>query len=135
MSQENLETFEHAIDALNRGDVEQLLESVDPAAEWHMALQVLLGGGAGVYRGHDGVREFMDDMDEAFSEYRVEYPEIRDLGDRILALGRLWARGRESGAETETPVSSVTWIRDGKSTRVLSYLNHAEALEAAGLSE
>ena len=40
--------------------------------------------------------------EEAFAESHMEFPEIRDLGDRIVAIGRLRARGRESGAETVT---------------------------------
>ena len=43
-----------------------------------------------------------------FSEMHAEVGEIRDLGDRVLGLGTLWARGRESGAE----VSSTDRLAD-----------------------
>jgi hypothetical protein len=54
MSQENVERFKRGIEAYNRRDVEALLQELDPEVEWYPALEVLLGGEATVYRGHDG---------------------------------------------------------------------------------
>jgi ketosteroid isomerase-like protein len=68
-------------------------------------------------------------------EWHVEYPEIRGLGDRIVAIGRMRARGRGSGAEIESPVASVADLENGKAIRVRTYLDLQEALQAAGLSE
>ena len=98
MSQENLEALKRANEAANRGDVEALLADLDSDVEWHPAMQALLGGGAPVYRGHAGVLGMLRDFYDAFAEIRIELPEIRDLGDRLIAIGRLHARGKESGA-------------------------------------
>ena len=103
--------------------------------EWHSALHALLGGEQTVFRGHDGVREMMRDLNEAFGEIRIEMSEIRDLGDRLVAIGHTRTRGRESGAETETPLAFVTEIRNGKTILLRAYLDPKQALEAAGLSE
>ena len=135
MSQENVETFKRSIDAYNRRDVDALLETLDPDVEWHSALMVPLGGEATVYRGHEGIRELFRDLDEALDEWHAEFPEIRDLGDRIVAIGHVRTRGRGSGAETESPLASVCDIKNGKAIRVRTYLDPEEALEAAGLSE
>jgi ketosteroid isomerase-like protein len=135
MSEENVEAFRRGIDAYNRRDVEALVEVHDPEVEWHPVLQVLLGGEATVYRGHDGVREFVRDLDDAFAEVHIEIAEIRDLGDRLVASGHLHARGKASGAETESPIAWVVDFKSGKVTRVLSYLDPKEALEAAGLGK
>jgi ketosteroid isomerase-like protein len=64
-----------------------------------------------------------------------EFPEIRDLGDRIVAVGWLRGRGKGSGVEVETPVAYVVDVRGHKAIRVRTYLDPKEALEAAGLSE
>ena len=40
--------------------------------------------------------------------------EVRDLGDRLVAIGYIRARGKGSGAETETPFALVTEIKNGK---------------------
>ena len=135
MSRERIEQAKRSVDAYNRRDVEALLEELDPEVEWHPALLVLLGGEATVYRGHEGVRELMREIDDVLDEIHVEYSEIRDLGDRVVAIGRLRTRGKASGAETESPIATVSDLRNGKSIRIRTYLDPKEALEAAGLSE
>jgi ketosteroid isomerase-like protein len=135
MSQEHVEAFRRAIEAYNRRDIDAFLEAIDPEVELQGALQALLEGEAKVYRGHEGVRQWVRDIDEALAGIRLELPEIRDLGDRIVAIGRLHARGQASGAETESPFGCVVEWKNGKATRVLSFLDRREALEAAGLRE
>jgi ketosteroid isomerase-like protein len=135
MSQENVEAFTRGYEAITRGDVEALLEELDADVEWHSAVLALVGGEATVYRGHEGVREMLRDLWGAFAVLHAEYPETRDLGDCILAIGRIRARGRASGAEIESPLGYVTDFTGGKATQVRGYLDHGEALEAAGLSE
>jgi uncharacterized protein len=133
MSQANVEMTKRGLEAYNRRDVEALLEDLDPEVEWHPALPKLLGGEATVYRGHEGVREFFRDTDDVLDEIDVEYSEIRDLGDRVFVIGRFRARGKASGAETESPIATVSDIRNGKVIRIQTYLDPKEALEAAGL--
>jgi ketosteroid isomerase-like protein len=135
MSKEDVEAFKRGLDTFNRRDVEALLEELHPEVEWHPALPVLVGGEATVYRGHGGVREMLQDLYEAFAETHVDIWEIRDLGDRLVAIGRTRARGKESGAETESPWGCVTEYKDGRAIRIRTYLDPKEALEAAGLSE
>ena len=135
MSQENVEAFKRGLEAGNRGDVEGLLEELDPEVEWHSALHAMLGGEQTVFRGHDGVREMLRDLNEAFGEIYIEISEIRDLGDRLVAIGFNRTRGKESGAEIETPFALVTQVKNGKTTLVRGYLDPRKALEAVGISE
>jgi len=135
MSQENVEAFKRGLEAGNRGDVETLLEVLDPEVEWHSALHALMRGEATVFRGHDGVRQLLRDQYEAFDEIHIEISEIRDLGDRLVAIGRTHARGGTSGADVETPIGFVTEFKNGKAIAIHGYLDPKEALEAAGLRE
>ena len=135
MSQENVEAFKRGLEAGNRGDVDTLLEVLDPAVEWHSALHALMGGEQTVFRGHVGVRKLLRDLNESFAEVDLEIAEIRDLGDRLVAIGRIRTRGKASGAETVTPLALVTEIKNGKTISVRAYLDPKEALEAAGLRE
>src|SRR5438034_11323623 len=80
MSQENIEAFKRAVEANNRGDYEALLAEIDPDVEWHAVFQVMFGGQATVCRGHDGVREYLWDLDEGFDVRHVELSAFRDLG-------------------------------------------------------
>jgi ketosteroid isomerase-like protein len=135
MSEENVEAFKRAFDAINRRDVDGLLSEVDPEVEWHGAILMAMGGRQTVHRGHEGVREWLRDLYETLSDFQAEYPEIRDLGDRAVAIGRVRARGTASEAEIESPHGVVVEFKNGKAIRLRTYLDPKEALEAAGLSE
>ena len=74
-------------------------------------------------------------MYESFADIDADYSDVRDLGEHVLGLGQLRLRGKESRAKTESPVAALTMWSDGKAIRVLTYLDHAEALRAVGLEE
>jgi ketosteroid isomerase-like protein len=135
MSQENLDTFSRGTDAFNRRDFDAWLAELDPEVEWQSALPILLTAGGGVYRGHEDLREMLREIGDTLDELTVEYSEIRDLGDRVLAIGQLHTRGNLSGAATESPFAVVSDFKNGKTIRVRTYLDPQEALEAAGLQE
>jgi uncharacterized protein len=135
MSQENMEVFKRGVEAYDLRDIDALLEDLDPDVEWQPVLQVLLGGEATVYRGHQGVRDWFRELDAAFAEFHVEIAEIRDLGDRLVASGRMRARGRASGVDIDSPLAYLIDFRDGKVWRIRTFLDQTEALEAVGLRE
>jgi|SRR5215211_465702 len=135
MSRQNVEAFKRAVEANNRRDIEAFLEELDPEVEWHPGLPALLGGEATVGRGHEGARGLLQDVYDALAVFQLEISEIRDLDDRIAAIGHMRARGRESGAETESPWNYVVEFKNGKAILIRTYLDPKKALEAAGLSE
>ena len=87
-----------------------------------------------IYRGMDGYRQFLADIDATFEKFRVEPNEFRDLGDRVLVFGRASGRGRASGIEVDAAASYVVDVRDGKVCRFRTFVGR-EALEVVGLSE
>jgi ketosteroid isomerase-like protein len=135
MSTEDVEAFKRGLEAGNRGDVDGLLDELHPEIEWHSALHALMGGEQTVFRGHDGVRRMLGDLYDTFDEVHIEMSEFRDLGDGLVTVGSTRTRGKASGVETVTPLAFVTEIRDGKTISIRAYLDRAEALAAAGLSE
>jgi ketosteroid isomerase-like protein len=94
----------------------------------------MLGGEEMVFRGHDGFREAFRDLYGALEWIRPEVVEVRDLGDRIVALGTLSVRGKSSGAEAQSPAGWVAEMKGGRAIRFTEYLDPEEALQAAGLS-
>jgi ketosteroid isomerase-like protein len=120
MSQENVEAFRRAFEAFNRRDIGAVLEEIHPEVEWRPILPVMLWGESTVYRGHEGYREVLRDFFEAASEIHLGISETRDLGDRLVAIGRLRARGKESGAVTESPIAYVVEYR---TARLLGFAN------------
>jgi ketosteroid isomerase-like protein len=96
----------------------------------------LVGGLEGtVYRGLSGNEQFWTDIDATWVEFRIEPHEFRDLGGRVLILGRAFARGRESGVALDQPAAWIAEVHDGKILTFRSFSDQQEALEAAGLSE
>ncbi len=135
MSQKNVQAFRRALEAYNRRDIEALLDAFDPLAETHPLTLTMFGQEATVYRGHEGIRQFVRDIDEVMSEVQVRALEVRDLGDRLVANGHLEARGRTSGAPVEAQVGWLVEFKDGRVIRMSDHPNLAAALAAAGVPE
>jgi len=131
MSQENIDRFVEGIDAFNRNDIEAVLQGMNPEVKFEHRLAELQGKFVGV----EAVRRWFEDLDEYFEPGRIDCSDIRDLGDRVLALGTVHAIGRESGVETELPYTVVATFRNGLITHFTDYGDRTKALEAAGLSE
>ena len=135
MSKENVEIVQRGFVAITRLDGQAMLEFMDPEIEFRPRFQVMLGGEAAVYHGHDGVLEAFRDVYSALDWIKPEVSENRDLGDRIVALGHLRIRGKATGIEADSSAGWVVDVRDGKAVRISEYLDPAEAFEAAGLEE
>ena len=132
-SQRNLEVVRQLGAAARRRDLRQLLELTDPQVEWRSLLAVL--GEAGSYRGHDGIRQYLSDLDETFETFRTNIDDLVGVGDVVVAVGRIQYRGMGSGVETETPVGWVFKLRKGKVLQVRAFREPEKALDEVGLSE
>jgi ketosteroid isomerase-like protein len=95
MSRENVEASRGGTDALQRGrvDVALLEELVDP----DVVFEPLRTPASGVYRGHEEMRQFIADTAESSDVFRFDRHDIRDLGDRVLAIRRLHIHARRGG--------------------------------------
>ena len=131
MSEENVDRFLESVELFNRGDVERLLQHYHP----DVVLEVRQVELEGEYSGHDGLRRFFAEFAGELETFEVQYSDVRDLGDRVLALGTLRTIGRASGIELEGPVAIVASYRDGLCTHLKDYGEWGQALEAAGLTE
>ena len=90
---------------------------------------------AGTYRGHDGIRTLLRLTAETFDQFRYEVDEWIDLGESVLALARIRARGTQSGATGTQSGAFMIQVRNGMIVSYRSYLRREEALEAVGLRE
>jgi len=136
MSQENVETVQRAVEAWNADDLDAFLAELDADVEWQPAIEPGLEGKATTYRGHDGARKiWRQDRGEAWERLTNRPQEFRDLGDSVLALGHIALTARATGIEFSQEVGEVFDLRAGKIVRIRDFLNHADAIEAAGLPE
>jgi ketosteroid isomerase-like protein len=138
MSQENVEICKRVFELLSRpglaAGIEAALEYVDPEGVLESAI---VGGAEGnAYRGYDGLRAWAADSEAAFDELRTTPEKFRDLDDdRVLMLGHVFARGRESGVVVESQIAFLNTLRGGRIIHAKGFLNWDQALEAAGLRE
>src|SRR5512132_3674572 len=133
MSEENVELTRLLLDAFNRGDVDAVVALWDDEGVWNPAIEALTEGDRS-YRGHAGMRRYFEDLAEFAEEGHLEFSEVHDLGDQVLALGHLWMRFT-SGVELDDEVAGLFTWRNGKCAEARGWMSHAEALEAAGLSK
>jgi ketosteroid isomerase-like protein len=86
------------------------------------------------YRGQEGLEQWFSDLGSTWAEIRLVADVIRDLGDRVLWLGRIEGVGKGSGVPVDAPNGILIDLSDGKISRIRTYPDHGEALRAAGLS-
>ena len=85
--------------------------------------------------GPGGVHRWIREIDESFERYDAVADDLRDLGDRVVALGSVRLEGRGSGIVVEQPFAWLFDFQDGRFSRIRFYESPAEALGAVGLSE
>ena len=138
MSRENISAVRRAIEAWNRDDVDAYLELVEelahPDLEWYAVIAQMVEGQDSVYRGPAGMRRFWEEWHEVF-DFHFEDTVIREVAGKVVVLSRAVVKGRGSGVDLETPLAMVLTFEGDRLIREVSYLDHAEALKAAGLSE
>jgi ketosteroid isomerase-like protein len=128
MGTQNAELVRRLYDRFNAGD----LAPRDLVAEDFEVHDPDLPGG-GVFRGPDGLADYLREFSEAWEEYRIEVEELREVGDRVLALLRHVGRGKGSGIESELRDAHVWTVKNGLAVRWRTYLDRNEALGDVGL--
>lgn len=129
----HVETVKLGIAAYNRRDIDAVYELATPDFEWVPALVVMIEGAS--VRGRDGMERYFREIGETWEEYSLVIDEFRDLGERVLAFGRIEARGLGSGVQVDTPWGAVFEFRGERMSHAHAYLDYREVLRAAGISE
>ena len=134
MSQENVEVLRRATDAMNSGGVEALLEFFPDDVVWYPFPDA--PESADGLHGHDGIRNVIGGWTDSFDDFAVVTAEIRDFGDKVVALGEISGTIRGSGVPVRQPMGSIAWdFRGGKIGASRFFPSWDEALEAVALRE
>src|SRR5215213_11494846 len=88
-----------------------------------------------VFRGHEGVGDFLRLVREQWESRRMEPQDLIDAGDKVVASVRLVGVGRQSGVETTAHAAHVWTFRKGRIVRLTVFQTTEEALEAVRLRE
>jgi hypothetical protein len=134
MSRENVDRYRRSVDAWNRGALDEWLEDITP--EWEFVTAGVFPGVDPIYRGREGALKLWDTMRGPWDNqgFHFEIERIEDLGETVLALSTIRARGQKSGVGVALKWAHVVTYRSGDQ-QTLNYANWEEALEAVGLRE
>ena len=133
MGEENIELVRRVFEAFADRDLEAVLELVSPDAEFFPPTASIAGHET-PYRGHDGLRQYFEDVARIWEVLEVVPHEYREVGDQVIALGRVYGRGLE-GLLVDSPTGWIWKVEGGKIVAGRVYTNRQEALDAAGLGK
>ena len=123
-----------ATEASMRWNSERAAELFDPYVEVHGTI-----GGLWEGRIARGLSEMLNSFEaedlEAWEERQLDPQRFLHVNDLVVVLMHEYRRGRGSGIEVETDTAVVFTVREGRVIRIQPYMDQADALEAAGLSE
>ena len=130
MSEEHVELVRKGIEAMNAGDMDGLRELMDaniimrPAEGWPEP---------GPFVGREAAMRWITQLREAFDIDTMEEISCTDVDDRVV-VQFIW-HGMGRGPEANLEFTGVSTVRKGRVVLTEFFWDHADALEAAGLSE
>jgi len=120
--------FAHAITS---GDRESAIGVCHPEIEFSS----VLGISGRAYLGHDGVLQYLDDVESAWEHWTVEVERIVEAEDgRVVIVMTMHARGRGSGVTLAARTAHIWTLKDGRLFRNQPYREPEQALRDLGLS-
>ena len=126
---DHVEFLRQGYAALQRGDLETFKtlarERLDPEFEFHHVWD------GRVFKGYEGTLEWLSDARETWDDYSQEVTEIVDLGEHVVVVVRISARGGGSGVPVAQEMAVVWTFEGDRAVRARSYTSGAAALESA----
>jgi ketosteroid isomerase-like protein len=111
VSDSNIEVVRRGYEAMQRMDIDALLEMCDPEVTFVSLVGQLEGT---VYEGREGIRRFFADLLEVWDVWEPRPLRYEEAGDAVLVTGTSLVRGTGSGLEMTVEWGQVFRLRDGK---------------------
>jgi ketosteroid isomerase-like protein len=128
---DHLRAIRTGLGLFNEGEYERSIAQLAPQIEWDTSAAVPDGV---EYRGHAQVLAFWRELAKVrWADFRIEPERWIDGGDVVLMLGRLNARGAESGVPVESTWDQVWRIAEGLPVRCENYTDRDRAWRESGL--
>lgn len=132
MAKNNVDTVRTFFEAAPKGEAEAACAVLDEHIEW---IEPDVPGlwFSGVHHGaEESLTEVVMPTLDRIDGFGITIDEYLDAGDEIVALGRFFGTGKETGKKLDVQACFVCTVRNGKIIRFRAYHNTARWLETAG---
>ena len=126
---EHVEVVQRAANAMQRGDVDALMEVCTDDVLFLPGRSALQGG----YVGAAGFRKWFADNAETFEVFTSTWTEIVEAGEQVVIIGQVTIRPR-GGPEASIPAAFVFTFENGNIARAEDLRDRSAALASVGLS-
>ena len=131
MSQENVEVVHRLNEMFNGGNLDAVMDFVDPDFEWVPAASDLPP-----VKGRENVKRFFQDQVLGrFDQLRAEPEEFYDAGGTVIMIIHLQGSMRGGESNVDYRIAQLWTFEGSTPIRAEGFLEEQEALKAAGLSE
>jgi len=121
-----MQTVQELYDAFGRRDLAKVFSLLSPEIEILQSEELPWGG---VYRGHNGARQFFGKLG-SHTNSTLDVERLISAGDHVVAIG--WTHGKVNAAGTSyrVPIAHVWHVRDGLVMQAQFFIDNPTMLEA-----
>ena len=113
---DEIEVVRGLYEAFERRDLDAMLAAFSDDAELHFEGTARLAGRSQPYRGHQGLREYLVDVERLWEELVLHATDYRAVPGSVIVMGHI--TGRRQGLDVRR-ASVWTWkVKDGRATSV-----------------
>jgi len=128
MADANVATLRAGYDALNRGDVSEVMALIADDITWDPG--ELTPDRDAEASGPAGFEALIRSWMDAFDRFHIEPLEVAEHGHFLIASVRQSGRGRASGLDIGLEIAHVWTVRNGRASRLESYRSADDARAA-----
>jgi ketosteroid isomerase-like protein len=127
MTESHQELVGRLFHAFNQRDSETIVSLCSEQMEFFAVTGEEVGRDA-PYRGRDGLREYLADVERIWEELLITPSQIEGHEGRLLVIGRVYVRSRELGIR-DMPAAWIWRLRDGLFVRGEVFVDPETAIE------
>ena len=132
MTRDDVERVRAAYAAWNAGDLDAALELAHPEIEVVQDPQI---PGSVAVTGREAFKSWLESFYETWESFEITLAEIRQVGERIVVVAHVKARGKTMHVPVETDTAHLLTVREGQAVRWESYTDPRRALEELGADQ
>jgi len=133
VTDENREVLRAGLAAINSGDIDRIVDFVDP--QFEVTVPAELSAEPDIYRGREGIRRYFETFQDAMEDIHFAAERSWEAGEHVVVSFRLTARGKQTGIPVEQRAVFVWTLRERQAIAVRAFASLPEALASVGLDE